>query len=60
MIFISSSKCRILTSAKRPLYLTWNNTMSYAKFYQDTYQLIFKHGDGKSKLTIIIKPSRFF
>lgn len=42
---IDAARCRILTSAKRPLYLTWSNALDYAAYYRDTYELIFKHGD---------------
>lgn len=38
-------QCRILTSAKRPLLLTWLNALDYASHYRDTFELIFKHGD---------------
>ena len=42
---IDPTKCRILTSAKRPLYLTWVNATDYAIHYRDNFELIFKHGD---------------
>lgn len=42
---LDTSRCRIMTSAKRPLYLTWSNALDYAAFYRDSYELIFKHGD---------------
>lgn len=38
-------KCKILTSAKRPLFLTWKNDLEYSRHYRDTFELIFKHGD---------------
>ena len=42
---VNIEKCRILTSAKRPLYLTWMNSAEYASYYQSDFELIFKHGD---------------
>ena len=41
----SSNKCKILSSAKRPLYLTWKNTEYFAELYENSFELIFKHGD---------------
>ncbi len=41
----SSNKCKILSSAKRPLYLTWMNTNFFSELYENTFELIFKHGD---------------
>lgn len=42
---IDPFKSRILTSAKRPLYLTWKNACEYADLYEENFELIFKHGD---------------
>ena len=42
---VNIEKCRILTSAKRPLFLTWINSAEYASYYQNYFELIFKHGD---------------
>jgi phosphatidylinositol-4,5-bisphosphate 3-kinase len=42
---INSSKCKILSSAKRPLLLSWKNKCEYANLYENTFELIFKHGD---------------
>lgn len=42
---INSAKSRILTSAKRPLFLSWSNKSEYARLYETSFELIFKHGD---------------
>ncbi|CAF0737287.1 unnamed protein product [Brachionus calyciflorus] len=53
---IEPDKCKILTSAKRPLYLTWKNGSEYSKYYETYFELIFKHGDDlrQDMLTIQI------
>ena len=42
---IDPSKSKVLSSAKRPLYLTWVNKSEYAELFEKTRELIFKHGD---------------
>lgn len=42
---IDASRSRVLSSAKRPLYLVWLNKSPYAELYEHTFELIFKHGD---------------
>jgi hypothetical protein len=43
---IEPDECKILSSAKRPLFLTWTNEFNYSDLYENKFQLIFKHGDG--------------
>jgi phosphatidylinositol-4,5-bisphosphate 3-kinase catalytic subunit alpha/beta/delta len=42
---VKIEKCKILTSAKRPLFISWLNSAEYASYYQNSFELIFKHGD---------------
>ncbi|CAF0796738.1 unnamed protein product [Brachionus calyciflorus] len=42
---ICPSECFLLKSAKRPLYLTWQNEQIFNHFFEDTFKLIFKNGD---------------
>lgn len=42
---IEPTKSKVLSSAKRPLYLTWINKSEYAELFENTRELIFKHGD---------------
>lgn len=53
---IDASHCRILSSAKRPLYLRWTNACEYSEYYGKSFDLIFKHGDDlrQDMLTIQI------
>lgn len=44
--------CRIMSSARRPLWLRWTNGSEYAEHYFPTFDLIFKNGDGKEKITM--------
>ncbi|CAF4555725.1 unnamed protein product [Rotaria sp. Silwood1] len=37
--------CRIMSSARRPLWLRWTNGSEYAEHYFPTFDLIFKNGD---------------
>ncbi|UJR15173.1 hypothetical protein I4U23_002134 [Adineta vaga] len=37
--------CRIMSSARRPLWLRWTNGSEYAEHYFPTFDLIFKYGD---------------
>lgn len=37
--------CRIMSSARRPLWLRWTNASEYAEHFFPTFDLIFKHGD---------------
>lgn len=39
--------CRIMSSARRPLWLRWTNGSDFAEHYFPTFDLIFKHGDGR-------------
>jgi hypothetical protein len=55
LIILSPLKSRILSSAKRPLFLSWLNTLEYADFHEKHHQLIFKNGDGLNFLPIIEK-----
>jgi len=38
-------ECRVLGSAKQPLFLTWRNPEILARLTSPTHQLIFKCGD---------------
>lgn len=54
---IDPYKCKILSSAKRPLYLSWLNNTSFAELFDDMgFDLIFKNGDDlrQDMLTIQI------
>ena len=42
---LEADESRILTSAKRPLFLTWSNERRHADLYESKFQLIFKQGD---------------
>ena len=42
---IDAGHSRVLSSAKRPLYLTWLNKSAFAELYENTFELIFKQGD---------------
>ncbi len=53
----SPYECKILSSAKRPLYLKWMNTTNFAELFADSnFDLIFKNGDDlrQDMLTIQI------
>lgn len=49
MIF-SLEHCRVMSSARRPLWLRWTNASEYAERYFPTFDLIFKYGDGNSSV----------
>ena len=54
---INPYDCKILSSAKRPLYLKWMNTTNFAELFNDMdFDLIFKNGDDlrQDMLTIQI------
>jgi phosphatidylinositol-4,5-bisphosphate 3-kinase len=46
VLFYSLEHCRIMSSARRPLWLRWTNGSEYAEHYFPTFDLIFKNGDG--------------
>ena len=41
--------CRIMSSAKRPLWLVWENQDFMAEAMFDDIKVIFKRGDGEFK-----------
>jgi phosphatidylinositol-4,5-bisphosphate 3-kinase len=45
LFFYSLDNCRIMSSARRPLWLRWTNGSEYAEHYFPTFDLIFKNGD---------------
>lgn len=48
LFFLSPSNCFVLSSAKRPLYLTWKNELQFSHFYESDFEMIFKNGDGNA------------
>jgi hypothetical protein len=57
----SLDNCRIMSSARRPLWLRWTNGSEYAEHYFPTFDLIFKNGDGKiiESIEILIDSNSF-
>jgi translation initiation factor IF-2 len=45
LFYRSSSKCKILTSAKRPLVLAWNKMDEFSGESDQLIEVIFKQGD---------------
>lgn len=48
-------ECRIMSSAKRPLWLNWENPDIMSELLFQNNEIIFKNGDGESESSFIIK-----
>lgn len=51
MFIFRLEECRIMSSAKRPLWLNWENPDIMSELLFTNNEIIFKNGDGSSVLT---------
>jgi phosphatidylinositol-4,5-bisphosphate 3-kinase len=57
-LFLRIDECRVMSSAKQPLLLTWSNPECMAEISTPTHQLIFKNGDDMRQDMLTLRVMR--